>query len=162
MNRNIRTKYLLNHWFSFFLLFSLLLITCGDDKPTGSNGDIIPPSVISTNPVDSASNVTIDNTIMVTFSEPVDSLTITPSTFFIDNNITGNYSFNGSSVTLTPSNFLVYATEYTATITTAVTDTAGNKLTKNYSWIFTTVEDPSITPPEVLSTDPANGALNVA
>src|SRR3990167_3907279 len=41
--------------------------------------------------------------------------------------------------TFTPSSNLVYATIYTATITTGVKDSAGNAMAADYRWSFTTV-----------------------
>ena len=49
--------------------------------------------------------------------------------------------------TLTPSTSLAYNTTYTATVTTGETDLAGNALTSNYVWTFTTAA--MVLPPPV-------------
>jgi len=52
--------------------------------------------------------------------------------------IAGTVSVSGNTATFTPLARLAGSTEYTATITTAVQDTAGNALAANFSWKFTT------------------------
>jgi hypothetical protein len=58
-------------------------------------------------------------------------------------NVAGTISVNGAVATFTPSAALADNTTYTATLTTAVTDLAGNALLANYVWSFTT----GVTPP---------------
>jgi len=144
------------------LAAGLLLLSCGgSDPPTKSDGDTTPPTVKATIPADNATNIARDTSISVVFSEPVDSLTVSSSTFSIDGGVSGSYSFVGDTVRLTPSSNLAYGTTYTATISTAVTDTADNKLQAVYSWSFKTVPDPSTTPPVVVSTVPGSNASDV-
>ena len=52
--------------------------------------------------------------------------------------VTGTVNVSGNTATFTPTTSLAANTVFTATITTAVTDTAGNALAANYSWNFTT------------------------
>ena len=52
--------------------------------------------------------------------------------------VTGTVNVSGNTARFTPSALLAASTQYTATITTAVKDSAGNALTNNYSWNFTT------------------------
>jgi hypothetical protein len=90
----------------------------------------------------------------------VDTLTVTSGSFSVDGGITGSYSFVGDTVRLTPSSNLAYGTTYTATISTSIADTAGNKLQAVYSWSFTTVPDPSTTPPVVVATAPGSNTFD--
>jgi hypothetical protein len=53
-------------------------------------------------------------------------------------NVAGTFSVVGAVVTFDPSAALADNTTYTATLTTAVTDVAGNHLAANYAWSFTT------------------------
>jgi len=48
-------------------------------------------------------------------------------------------SVSGNTASFTPSNPLAGSTQYTATITTAAKDAAGNALAANYFWSFTTL-----------------------
>ncbi|MFZ3089202.1 MAG: Ig-like domain-containing protein, partial [Nitrospirota bacterium] len=77
------------------------------------------------------------------------------------NNISGTVSYVGTTATFTPSAPLSYSTPYTATITTGIKDAAGNPITSNYSWSFTTGTAPDTTPPTVIDVDPGSGAANV-
>lgn len=144
-----------------FLFLILFIVACGgDDNPAGPDADKTPPTITSTSPADDAVNVPADVVISVSFSEPIASTTIESSTFIVDNGVSGNFSFSGTTATLTPSGWLAYAATYTVTITTGVTDTAGNNLANNYTWSFSTEADPATIPPVVVSTNPAQGAVD--
>ncbi|MBW2107666.1 MAG: PQQ-binding-like beta-propeller repeat protein [Deltaproteobacteria bacterium] len=115
--------------------------------------DITPPAVESTSPAHSAADVGIAAAMAVTFSEDMNPSSIDGTTFFVDGgagHIAGTVSANGRIAVFTPAAVLDYATLYTATVTTGVTDTAGNALEGAYIWTFTT-EDP---PPPVISVSP--------
>src|SRR5207244_3139456 len=51
---------------------------------------------------------------------------------------------------------------FTATLTTGVTDLAGNHLASNHVWTFTTAAATDNTAPTVLSTDPIESGTGVA
>jgi hypothetical protein len=118
------------------------------------------PTVISTDPVNGATNVALNKIITATFSTIMDPLTINPSSFLLKQGatvITGIVSYSGSTASFTPTVPLSASTVYTASITTAAKDLAGNPLATTYTWSFTTNASPT-----VVSTDPANGATGVA
>ena len=123
--------------------------------------DITPPAIVLTNPLDVENNVAINTTIAATFSEAMDASTINDSTFTMSNGATGTVSYDDTTqtATFTPSSNLTYLTTYTATITTGVKDLAGNPMSADYVWSFTT--EPDITPPTVISTNPLNNAIDV-
>jgi len=104
---------------------------------TAAASDTTPPTVNATSPQNNATNVSIASAITATFSEAMNAATITNSTFTI-NGVAGTVSYSGTTATFTPSSPLAYSTVYTATITTGVTDVAGNPMTANYTWNFTT------------------------
>ena len=91
---------------------------------TTAAGDTTPPTVSSTSPSNGAQNVAVGATISATFDEPMDSSTLTSSTFTLDNGATGTVSYNSGTytATFTPSGGLNYGTMYTATITTGVAE----------------------------------------
>ncbi|BBO17633.1 conserved hypothetical protein [Candidatus Brocadia pituitae] len=103
----------------------------------GTGSDMIPPIVSATNPVSGGVNIAVGNAITATFSEAMTSATINNTTFTISG-VTGTVSYSGMTATFTPSGPLAYSTTYTATITTGVTDVAGNPMAANYTWSFTT------------------------
>ena len=121
--------------------------------------DTTPPTVISTSPPDGATGVAVNTPITVTFSEAMNSSSITTSTFILSSGVTGTVSYSGNTATFTPSSSLSYATTYTATITNGVMDISGNVMTSNYTWSFTTTAD--TVPPTIISTNPTNGATGV-
>ncbi len=142
-------------------LSALLLAVCDGEDPAGPTGDKIRPTVKVTSPQDGATGVAVDMGVSVTFSEPIDTASVDSSTFFLDGDVTGAFGFGGNTVTLTPDSLLAYSSPYTVTVTTGITDNAGNELSEPFSWSFTTVDDPATLPPTVVSTDPADGATGV-
>jgi len=134
---------------------------------TGADSDTAKPTVISTNPADLGSAPT-NQKINATFSEGMDSTTITGSTFTLkgpgSTPVTGTvtYSAIGASATFRPSSALATGVMYTATITVGAKDLAGNPLAAAYSWTFTAGLGPDSTAPTVTFTSPANGASAVA
>lgn len=103
--------------------------------------DLTPPTVVSTSPVDAASSVAINSTITATFSETIDSATISTATFTLMNGTTpvsGSVTYSGTTATFTPATSLANDTLYTATITPGVKDQSGNALPAAYTWNFTT------------------------
>jgi hypothetical protein len=110
---------------------------------TGPAPDTTPPSVSSTTPANSASDVPVNSSIMATFSEPMNNSTLTTATFTLrpsagGANITGTVNVSGNTATLTPTSNLAEGTQYTATISSSVTDAAGNALGANQVWTFST------------------------
>jgi hypothetical protein len=109
--------------------------------------DVTAPTVSSTNPVDSATAVAIDAAITITFSEAMDAATITDLTFTLtgDSAVAGSVVLGstGKIATFTPTDDLAFNTTYTASITTAAKDLAGNALASVYEWSFTTESGPA-------------------
>ncbi|MCP4693427.1 MAG: hypothetical protein GY859_35640 [Desulfobacterales bacterium] len=131
---------------------------------TGAYVDITPPTVLATSPYSNEVDAAANMAITVVFSEPMDPATITTVTFTAQDgsgSITGAVSSAGAGAAFGPTEPLAYETAYTATITTGAADLAGNHLTADYTWQFTTGEAPDLTPPVVSGTDPADLALDI-
>ncbi len=134
---------------------------------TGAAPDIILPTVVSTDPLKDAVGVPFNKKITATFSKTMDASTISSTTFSLANttlggsSVQGTVTYSGTTAVFSPGVILLPNTTYTAVITTAAKDMAGNGLLNNYIWSFTTGAGPSIIPPVVISTDPANLAINV-
>lgn len=128
---------------------------------------ITPPTVTSTIPANLATGVPLSQIVSATFSKAMNPATINSTTF----NLTGPgttvvtglvaYAAIGNTLTFTPAVNLAPNTLFTATITTGVTDLAGNALASNYVWTFTTGTAIAAVAPELVSTAPANEAINV-
>jgi hypothetical protein len=110
---------------------------------TGASSDTNQPTVIATNPTNTATNVAINQTVNATFSKAMDPATITTANFTLTGpgatTVTGTVAYVAASqtATFTPATNLAPSTTYTNTITTGVKDLAGNALLAT-NWIFTT------------------------
>jgi len=128
--------------------------------------DLTAPEVIATNPVDNATAVLAGANLIATFSEAMDSATISETSFTLFDGgtpVPGAVTTLGFNSTFNPTNALAANTTYTATITDAVTDLAGNALAVAYTWSFTTAIDggADLIAPEVIATNPLNNATAV-
>lgn len=145
-------------------------ITTGAKDPTGNALAAnyvwtftidVSPTVTSTTPANGAVAIALNTAVTATFSRAMDPTTITTTTFTLmgpgANPVVGAVSYAGTTATFTPTTKLAASTLYTATITTGAKDPTGSALAANYVWTFTTD-----VPPTVVSTTPANGAINVA
>jgi uncharacterized delta-60 repeat protein len=101
------------------------------------------PSVVSTDPVNGATNVSPNATVFAMFNNPMNDATLDTSSFIVtgpSGTIAALVQLpSGTMATFTPSTALASNTTYTATITTAAKDLAGNALAANYTWSFTTM-----------------------
>jgi hypothetical protein len=108
---------------------------------TGTTSDSTLPTVASVNPANLATDVPINRKITATFSEVMDPLTLTTSTFTLAQGttpVTGTVAYVGTTATFTPAGNLATNTLYTATITTGAKDLASNALASNFVWSFST------------------------
>lgn len=108
---------------------------------TGAAVDETLPLVLSTSPKDGSTGIARNKVLSVVFSEPMTEATIAASSFTVSQgttSIAGTVAYSGTTATFTPSSPLAAGTAYTATITTAVKDIAGNALAANAVWTFST------------------------
>jgi hypothetical protein len=138
----------------------VLMFAC-NGGPNDPNGDTTPPQIVSVSPAEDAVEVAVDAVIRVVFSEAIDTNKITAATFTIGPAVTGGFHFSGDTVVFAPASELDYLTTYNVSVTTGVTDLAGNRMATNKSWSFETAGNPATTPPLVIATIPANGAGDV-
>jgi len=155
-------KMSVNRWLMLFL--SIIFITsCHKDRGTiGDNNT--DPKVISTNPVNNSSNADLNRKITASFNEGMDPLTITAATFVLKQDstiVSGVVTYSGTTAIFSPSNNLLPNKIYIASITTGAKDSMGIALQTDFTWSFTTGSSLDLTPPTVISTDPANSATSV-
>ena len=131
---------------------------------TVAAADTTRPTVLSTVPASGATGVSVATEIRANLSEPLDCDTATSATFTLaaEGPIPGLVGCQGAVVTFTPSSGLAPSATYTATLGTGLKDAAGNALAAPVAWTFTTGVPPDLTPPNVVSTVPAAGAIGVA
>jgi hypothetical protein len=137
---------------------------------TGLTPDTTPPFVLATSPSCGATLVALNTKVAVTFSEPMDPLTLTTSTLTLTvppgttpvlGAVVSAPSGSVTVVTFTPTSALTPSTVYQITATTGVKDLAGNAMVSNFTCTFTTGPAPDNTPPTVISSNPSCGATLV-
>ena len=107
---------------------------------TGGATDTTAPTVLATDPFDTQSNVALNKSVNLTFSEAIDPLTITNASFTLKQGntvVAGTLGYQGRTATFEPSAALSAGAVYTATIAKEVSDLAGNALTGTVVWSFT-------------------------
>ena len=122
------------------------------------------PIVVSTSPVDGATDVMLNKVITASFSKVMNPSTMNSATFLLSDGttpISGTITYSGNTAAFKPSVLLLPNTLYTATITTGVRDSSGNATSSNYTWTFRTGVLLDAIRPTVIATDPTNGALSV-
>ncbi len=109
----------------------------------GTAADAAVPTVVSTNPLNAAADVVINPRVSATFSEAVHPATVNDSTFTLKAGgtlVSGVVSYSNRVASFTPTDNLVINKDYTATLTTGITDIAkpANALAAAKVWTFTT------------------------
>jgi hypothetical protein len=100
--------------------------------------DTLSPTITRTIPEDGATDVSINTNITIAFSEPMDTASVWQA-FRINPTVTGSVSWSNDNVLLfTPGANFDSSTTYTVTIATAARDRAGNNLSAEYIFSFTT------------------------
>ena len=136
---------------------------------TSASADTTAPTVTQTVPATTNPGPTpgalVNQSVNAVFSEDMSIATITSTSFTLTCSApcvspAGSVSYIASSkaAVFTPSAALVPGTTYTATITTAATDLAGNALASDYVWTFATGLTTDSTRPTVVITVPATTA----
>src|SRR5450759_3459064 len=118
------------------MLLIVFLAGCKKDNPPG-----VLPTVTSTDPINNATGVILNKAVTATFSEPMDPLTLTATTFTIKQGTTlfaGTVSCSGSTATFIHPTAFTASTVYTATITTGAKNVLGTPLASDKVWNFTT------------------------
>jgi hypothetical protein len=187
---NLKWSYRVPPW-CLALLFSMLAAGCGSGSEgqspiLGTGGNIVTPVVVPTVPVvpivpvvpvvpvaptvtavapiNNATGVAINNTIITAaFSQPMSpitgiaSFTVTCASPCVSP--TGTVALDASkeiaTFTLAPATSLALSTVYTATVTGATSIATGLALASPYVWKFTTGVTASVTRPSVTITVPA-------
>ena len=148
---------------------------------TGATADNTRPSVTLTNPVTTTPGPTAavpaNTAVSATFSEDMDPNTITAASFTLTcvapcvaPTGTVSYALGTRTAVFTPAALLTVGAVYTATVTVAATDLAGNALAgnqaalpapSNYVWSFTAAAAAPPSNVTVMSTNPAGAATGV-
>lgn len=112
----------------------------------GSALDTTPPTVAPVTPTNMAINVPTNTVVKALFNEAMNPLTINTDSFTLSSVqgglVAGTVTLGplNKNATFTPDENLAVGTLYTATITTASKDLAGNLLLSEVTWNFTTAD----------------------
>ncbi len=132
------------------LLLAGLLSACGgggsggggeseDGGTDGASG-----AVSSVTPASGATDVARNTTVTATFNEDVLGTSVDDTSFTLSaaDSVSGSVSFDGLNniATFTPDSDLAMMANYTATLTSSITDLSGDSLGDDYSWSFTTAD----------------------
>jgi hypothetical protein len=112
---------------------AVLAAACDQNRSTGPETEA--PQVVSVTPAPGAAEVPTNATVTVTFSEPIDPVSVT---VLVNGLVRGPVSVADSVVTLTLGNRLFQKVPYTAAVPAGVRDLAGNTMDSAYVWTFTT------------------------
>ena len=134
---------------SILLLFSSTFISCSKSS-TSSSTDTTPPTVSSSSPSDGDTSVSITSTVSVTFSETMDTSSISTNT--LDTSCFGTFqvssdgftscvqmsssptsSNSDKTFTITPKDSFSFSTIYRIRITTVTKDSSGNSLGSDWT-----------------------------
>lgn len=133
---------------------------------TAAVADTTPPRVSSVFPANAATGVALNSTVSVVFSEAMTNATLTTASFTLKRTsggtaVGGTVKVSGRTATFSPLAVLAKNTQYTATVTTAAKDAAGNALGANFTWTFSTGASSDTTAPQIISRDPGSSATEV-
>jgi len=122
--------------------------------------DIIPvPTVISSIPLNQATDVPLNQVITADFSEQMDPASIGNASFLVTlngNPVSGSVTYTGVRASFTPGAPLSAGSTYTATITTAAKSLQNKALESNHVWTFMTVPATPVDEPQ-----PIDGTLPI-
>jgi hypothetical protein len=135
------------------------------EGPLSSEASAIPgqpPTVVNTNPKNGDVNVSITTNIIIAFSEPMNTSSAEGAISSVPS-ISGKFYWDASAkiVTWYPSTDLLATTWYIITISTLAKGMSGANMLSPYTFYFVTASPPSTDSPNVLSTSPTNGEVNV-
>jgi plastocyanin len=113
------------------------------------------PSVSSTTPADGASNIALNDSVTINWTEAVDCSTVNTTNITSDSPVWTLSSCSGSQAVFNTGGQSALVT-YNVNVTTAVTDANGNPMATNYPFSYTTADAGM---PSSSVTDPADGAV---
>jgi hypothetical protein len=126
-------------WLGLFILG--IFAGCSDQGQNTTNNQNT-TLVRTTSPGRFAKNVAVNSSIAVTFTQDINSATVTTTSFYLrdtaNNLVEGTILCGQKSATFSPLGPLSYQTTYIATVTKSVAASNGAMGTSDYSWQFST------------------------
>lgn len=155
-------RFMTRHTYLMLIVTMGMFLLAGCGAGSGNGAKVTALSTLGK----AATGVPVNTKISATFSEAMDSLTLTTTTFTVKiksgaTAVSGAVTYSGVTAVFAPASDLLFSTEYVATITTGAKDASGNALAADYVWSFTTGVAPDTTPPTVSVTSPTTAAVDV-
>ncbi|MDH5561463.1 MAG: Ig-like domain-containing protein [Deltaproteobacteria bacterium] len=149
----------------YFVIVLCISVACQkkDNNPEPIP-DKTPPVVTQTYPADSSTDVSTDSLIIATFNEEMAPLSINELSFLLEStadSVKGLVNYEKRKAVFTPEYPLYYRTNYKATLTTQISDKAGNSPKLDYSWSFTTAASKDVTNPALVRVYPQDNSTDV-
>jgi predicted CxxxxCH...CXXCH cytochrome family protein len=115
---------------------------------TTTGGDVTPPTVSTTFPLNGATGVTLDGLVNITWDENIDCTTVNTTNIISDS---PGWSLASCAGAVASFNTIGQAngTVYNVNVTTAVKDLAGNLMSAAYPFSFTTVAAGNVAPTDI-------------
>ena len=120
---------------------AFIVLSIKNNDTVGGTADSFPPIVSTTIPANASIDVAVNSIVHASFNETMNSSTITNATFTLTHGglaVEGSVTYSDLTASFNPEDDLMVNTTYNATITTGVKDLAGNALSVEYKWNFTT------------------------
>ncbi len=144
------------------LWLTALLLTTFAAGCNGNSSSDSAPTVTDATPADTPIAVALNNKVVATFSEAMDTSTIDTTSFTVvgagEPPLTGVVSLDAASNTasFTPGSSFTADTLYTATLANKVKSSSGIALANDYVWHFTSGTTTDAVAPTIISSNPAN------
>ncbi len=109
---------------------------------TGASNDFVAPVVQSVSPASGSTCAAASGAVTASFDEDIDPATVNGGSFSLtgpgNSAVSGTVAYLNRTASFTPGSALLEGSTYTAGLTTAIADLAGNHLASPYQWTFTT------------------------
>jgi hypothetical protein len=108
---------------------------------TAASDDVLAPVVQSVSPAAGSTCAPTSGAVTASFNEDIDPATVNGSSFGLTSSsgpVSGTVAYINRTASFTPTSDLAVGATYTASLTTAIADLAGNHLAAPYQWAFTT------------------------
>ncbi|MBN2620734.1 Ig-like domain-containing protein [candidate division WOR-3 bacterium] len=121
--------------------------------------DTVPPHIVSTVPDSGETNVAVNSSISITFSEPMDTMTMDTTGFFISGSISPVYTYAIAydtllnTAVLDPDSMFAVSETIFVDVSATVADTSGNQMGIPYSFFFITAATSDTAGPVVIAID---------
>ncbi len=111
--------------------------------------DKLAPVIVGQSPAPDAIDVPLNETVIITFSEELNQATLVPAALQLtgpSGDVPYSLSYDPTTleVTLSPESDFLPASDYDVTVLSTITDWAGNPLSGDQTWTFTTMAEPAM------------------